>query len=512
MKKIFYFCFSFMAFICSCSNDIDAPSHIPFKEVKSDNWGLVTLDGEIIVKDEFKEEPTPVVNDIFYVGSGDYYYMYDINNPTKSIGDKYADIAVFTGELAPSVKKDEWIKYINKKGETKIELAKNIKKAYSFFFGYSLIVNNEDLCGAINTEGKTIIPLKYQSIIPINENEVYATRDDKNYIYNIKEKKEKEVKGSLFYHNDYILFEEEGKQGIKNKNGNVIIRPKYSRLKFIDNNAKVLLAALNEDGWGIIDLDGNIIVKHKYAWIEDCQNDMFIALRDWDEGYGLLNMNEDRLIKYGYKEMSFLYGTDYLIAQKDNDHTSYILDVQGTIVNEYSELGAYTIEDCDQSVESDYFDMEGCADLLLFNKEHNINNLFSYAGKSANKCANLMGLSLNVDDITDNKWFPEKSYTNTYGEVYIKLGFNQVIESYYDGWEKKYSYYSGSSCDKVDIRFKPKKAINEKKFEETIVSLLKQKGFKEKEENFDTIYYNETINVRISTDRYSTIYIDVSLK
>ena len=123
-----------------------------------------------------------------------------------------------------------------------------------------------------------------------------------------------------------------------------------------------------------------------------------------------------------------------------------------------------------------------------------------------------MGLSLNVDDITDNKWFPEKSYTNTYGVVYIKFGFNQVIESYYDGWEQKYSYYSGSSCDKVDIRFKPKKAINEKKIEETIVSLLKQKGFKEKEENFDTIYYNETINVRISTDRYSTIYIDVSLK
>ena len=96
-----------MAFICSCSDNINNLSHIPFKEVKSDNWGLITLDGEIIVKDEFKEEPSPVVNDIYYASSGDYYYMYNINNPTKTIGDKYVDVAAFTEDLAPSVKKDE---------------------------------------------------------------------------------------------------------------------------------------------------------------------------------------------------------------------------------------------------------------------------------------------------------------------------------------------------------------------------------------------------------------------
>lgn len=500
-----------MAFICSCSDNINNLSHIPFKEVKSDNWGLITLDGEIIVKDEFKEEPSPVVNDIYYASSGDYYYMYNINNPTKTIGDKYVDVAAFTEDLAPSVKKDEWIKYINKKGETKIELAKNIKKAYSFVFGYSLIVNNENLCGAINTKGKIVIPIKYQSITPVNEKEVYVTRNDKRYIYNIPEKKETEIKGSLFYHNDYILFEEEAKQGLKDKNGNIIIRPKYSRLKFLDNKGKVLLAALNEDGWGIINIDGDIIVKHKYSNISDCQNNMFIALRDWDEGYGLLNMNEDRLIKYGYKEMDFLIGTDYLIAQKNNDHTSYILDVEGNIVNEYSELGIYAIEDCDQSVESDYFDMEGCADFLLFSKDRNVNDLFSYANKNAGECANLMELSLNVDDITDDKWFPEKAYTSPYGEITLQLGFNKVLDTYYENWERKYRYHSNSRCNQAILELKPGKQLDERKFIEAIGNKLKQNGFNQSKEDSDK-YFNDKINVNVLADRYSTITLVVSKK
>ena len=100
--------------------------------------------------------------------------MYNIDNPIKSIGDKYIDIATFTEDLAPVVKKSEWIKYINKNGEIKIELSKKIKKAYSFTYGYSLIENDENLCGAIDTKGKTIVPMKYQSIIPLNEKEVYA--------------------------------------------------------------------------------------------------------------------------------------------------------------------------------------------------------------------------------------------------------------------------------------------------------------------------------------------------
>lgn len=512
VKKVFFSCITSLAIFCSCSDNTNYASHLAFKEVKSDSWGIMTVNGKIIVEDEYSEEPTPVVNDIFYVKTSESdYYMYNIDNPIKSIGDKYVDIAFFTDELAPVVKKGEWIKYINKKGEVKIDLSKKIKKANSFTFGYSIIENDENLCGAIDIKGKTIIPLKYQTVIALSEKEVYVQRDNKNYIYNISNKKEVEIKGYPL-NAEYIAYEEDGLYGLMDRSQKIQVRAKYKAIKMLINNGDAIFAVLNDDGWGIINSDGEIIIKHKYHHLMECQNDMFIALRDFDEGYGLLNMKEDRLIKYEYESMKFLPGTDLIVASKKNDNSYLILNKEGKIINEYSVLGNFAAENYDITVESDFFDMEACTDFLLFGDLKNVKDLFSYANKSSGECANLMELSLNTDDITDNTWFPEKKYTSSYGDIYIQLGFNQVIESYYEGWEKKYSFYSKSFCNKANLKLKSNKEINPTKFEEIIVNKLKQKGFSEKEEDGDTIYTDGKVNVKIYIDRYSTVYVYVKLK
>ena len=139
--------------------------------------------------------------------------------------------------------------------------------------------------------------------------------------------------------------------------------------------------------------------------------------------------------------------------------------------------------------------------------------MFSYAGKKSNECANSLELSLNVGDISNNTWFPEKEYTSSYGDIYIQLGFNKVMESYYDDWmEKNYRFYSDSHCNKANLKFKPNKEINGKQFEDAIISQLKKQGYTEKEDGVDTIFTNGKVNVKVYVDRYSTAYINVSLK
>ena len=511
MKKVLFICLTCIL-ISACTEKVNGPSHVAFKEVKSDKWGLMTLGGKVTIEDEYSAEPTPVVNEIFYVANSESdYYMYNINNPTSPVGNKYVDVSMFKDELAPTVKKGEWIKYIDKEGETKIELSKNIRKAYSFKYGYSLIENMEGLWGAINLKGSTIIPIKYSELSPISEEEVYACRDNKCYIYNISNKKETEIKGFPL-NEDYVIYEEDGKKGLMDRKGNIIIRAKYAHL-YLKDEKEILFAALNEDGWGIINANGETIIKHKYNSILDCKNNMFIALRDWDEGYGLLNMNEDRLVKYEYESMKFLPGTEYVVATKKKDFTSYVIDTEGKIIGEYSELGIFAPEEIDEMVVSDYFDMDGCITFLLFGKNRNINELFSYAGKKSNECANSLELSLNVGDISNNTWFPEKEYTSSYGDIYIQLGFNKVMESYYDDWmEKNYRFYSDSHCNKANLKFKPNKEINGKQFEDAIISQLKKQGYTEKEDGVDTIFTNGKVNVKVYVDRYSTAYINVSLK
>lgn len=492
MKKTFL-CLGLLTLLLnSCTNKGDYPSHIAFKETKNDRWELMTTEGKIVVENEFKEQPSFVFNDIFFVENTDgEFYMYNINKPTIPVGNKYIDVSIFTDEITPVVKKKEWIKCIDKKGNVKLELPKSIVEASSFEHGYSVTKNEEGFYGAVNMHGAVIIPYIYKGVKIIDKDMAFVSRDDKNYILTISTKKEKETK-DYTTDGEYFFYKEEGNIGLKDKKGKIIIRAKYEDLEFLPNDGqKEYLAALNNDGWGILNIKGETIIKHIYKSLVDYKDGIFIASRDWDEGYGLLNMKSERLIKYEYKNLNFLDGTDYLVGQKKNDNTYYVVDKQGNVVNEYSELGNYSLlrEGYGKVVKSDYFDFDKFAEYICFAENRSVENLFSFEGKSSQDCAEIMDLALNAGDISDNTWFPERTYTSPYGKLSVELGFNQVMEEYYEGYYTKYRFYNRSYCNKANLKLKLDKEQDSNEIEDAIIAKLKEHGYAESKED-DGIYYN----------------------
>ena len=104
------------------SNNKSVETHFPFKENHRDKWGLVDANGNILVADEFKSQPSTVINGMFFVQQDDGYELYSIKNPLLPVGEIYKNIAPFTGDITPAVKEGEGIKYIDKKGHIKFKL------------------------------------------------------------------------------------------------------------------------------------------------------------------------------------------------------------------------------------------------------------------------------------------------------------------------------------------------------------------------------------------------------
>ena len=445
------------------------PTHFPFKESRSDNWGLIDANGKILISDEFEEQPSEVINGMFFVEQGDGYEMYSIKRPTQPVGDIYKAIAPFTDDLTSSVKKDEGIKIIDKKGNVKYELPLSYKSATNFVNGYSIVTkveNGETKEGVFSSLGEEFFFPGYEIVYAHSNGAFLARKDTKMCLLDKKGEIIKDFGESTVVlsedgkHYIYCDVEDPLNEGLKTIKGENVVKPKYNVL-FFSEDGNVIFS--EKEKWGIMSLDGKILVKPRYYIIIDCQDGQFIASRD-GETYGLLNLKEERIIGFEYSTLFFLPNSKNLYAEKEGDKYAYIIDRKNREIAYFSQIetgvsslyksrffgfypSKYTV------VKSDYFDVEDCVNSLLYPQGKSYEDFYGFAGMRPGDCAEKMGTSFSYNDIDDdNGWLPMQTLEqNEYGTIYYNLGFDEVVEVYYDEddyWQLRPRYaYSNKPCN-----------------------------------------------------------------
>ena len=459
------------------------PTHYPFKESKKDRWGLVDANGKALVENEFKEEPSPVINGMFFAKKNGEFELYSVDNPTKTIGETYKAIAYFADGLAPCVKANEGIKYIDKNGDIKFELPLEYIYAKKFDNGYSLIGRKaeehsvEEDYGdesswlewdAVNTKGE-ITRIENASIESAFSNGWFLVSEKKsgygkeyyiqksngtaktqlkdynpNYLYDVFDDL---ISPDLQYY--IYLDDDESKYGVRNMDGENIIKAKYEELHFLKNGKMKFRDNddYNEE-WGVMDIKGNVLMKPRYSVVLLHDNDKYLVGKD--DKMALVNSKEDRLMGY---EHEVLYGlTDKVFITYDEGHKYEIITLDGKSIASFSEFTL--INNTYNIVKSDYFDAEACIKSLFIPSGSPIETLYGFYGMTPGNCAEMMGISLNKEDILNNNWFPYQFLElNEYGRVYYSLGFEKVVETYYDDddyWELRPRYaYSNSLCEAI---------------------------------------------------------------
>lgn len=461
------------------------PTHYPFKESKKDRWGLVDSNGKVLVENEFKEEPSPVINGMFFAKKNGEFELYSVDNPTKTVGETYKAIAYFADGLAACVKANEGIKYIDKKGNVKFELPLEYLYAKMFNNGYSLIGRKVDEHSSeedygeesswlgwdvVNTSGK-ITSFKDYSIESVlsNGNFLVSEKKSSNERNYIILNSDGTVKTQLKDYNPHYLYEvfddfispdlkyyvyyddDESKYGVRSMDGETILKAKYEEIHFLKNGKLSFREGegFDNEGWGVMDIKGNVLFKPRYSVILLHNNDEYLVGRD--EKMALLNSKEDRLI--GYEHEVLLGLTDKVFVAYDEGHKYELIMKDGKPIASYSEFTL--INNTYYTVKSDYFDAEACIKSLFNPSGSPIETLYGFYGMPPGDCANKMGISLSKDDIEgDNNWFPYQFLElNEYGRIEYSLGFEKVVETYYDAddyWELRPHYtYSNSFCEAI---------------------------------------------------------------
>lgn len=179
--------------------------------------------------------------------------------------------------------------------------------------------------GLIDRDNKVVLSPIYDSIGDIEEGVFSAVKDDKYYILDIKGNELFSSKKYTFIgksSNNYIVAGKKSKDGnIKmgyiNKNGKVLIKPKYNMAWDFKNGRALVKTESNENL--IIDKSGKIINKLKYEDVTpDEKNETFLFANE-DNLFGFLDEEGEVLIEPRFKNSSsFKDGMAIVSIDKDS--------------------------------------------------------------------------------------------------------------------------------------------------------------------------------------------------
>lgn len=331
MKKVHLLLFALILVLAGCSsNSENMITHIPYQVEKDGRWGLIDWEGNPLVEEEFKHRPSVVIDGMFCVkNSDDMYEIYTAEKKPKQIGEEYLSVGPFANGLAPVVKKDSRIIYINKEGKVIIELTKYnddpIVKAWPFDNGIAIIATASGKVGCINTKGEFVVPPIYVNITHAGDN-ILCILNDKYKVGYIDYKGKTLVEpqysyGSSFDKKGYALVALDEKDILIDKTGKELFKLKDD-MKIIGDcsDENLIPYCLDDDSYGYLNLKGEKAIKLS-SNIKKPTSFLngYAIFKNSDGDYGTINTKGEVVIRAKYDELRMSDGFDFILFEDDNE-------------------------------------------------------------------------------------------------------------------------------------------------------------------------------------------------
>ncbi len=364
-------------------------THIPFKETEKGRWGLISYDGQVLVSEEWENEPSEAIEGYVRVRNKDgKTQFFTVSEKVKQVGDDYVEASFHREGLCVAVKENSPIGYYDRKMslafEVKVLDGKAIESAGSFFDGLARVKDEDGKWGYINSKGELAIPCTFDDAEPFKDGLALVSKNEKKaaggsetqhgFINKAGETIIKFEAGKIYTSSSEGLIafsdDKEHKQwGFINHDGEKIIKPSE---KFAEVSPFYQGYATFSDGslCGIMDKKGEIIIRPKYKFATYADGLVMIndaSTSDDKNKYGFINLEGEKVVDPDY-ESAHQFHSDYAFVKRSTKWE--IIDKKGKSVGK-KDFYAINYRDenrlnmYDPLVSSDFIDIPGIASKML---------------------------------------------------------------------------------------------------------------------------------------------------
>lgn len=282
---------------------------------------------------------------------------------------------------------------------------------------YAVTIDEEKSCDIFNEQGEKIpnTVKKYGEIFAeqIDEDKSYGILNEQGEKILKAAKKYREIKSS--YKNCVVFKNRSEEYGLMDKEGDVVIRPKYNYLKALDD----LLIYSENDKYGLVSYKGDKICDAIYNEILPFQlNNKYTYALDNNE-WILIDKNGKDIHKNSFYYVS---GSEYI------EYPS--LTVMKSLTPSWYDL----------LVESDYVDVQAEVDkvMKLVKEDGSIDKL-SY-NTTPVEFANIYDIDYKASDLKDEKWMSQSLKSGKFirPSLSVKYNANVITPNYERKWKESY--------------------------------------------------------------------------
>lgn len=468
---------------------------LPVKIDQGDNWSFLAPDGKIIYQDEFKDQPSPVINNFFYVWENNAYTVYKAGDRPEAVPglEGLADCGFMSEGRIPAVRAGERIKYYDKSGKELFTLGpvdgKEIESVSVIFReGKASFCNEDGKYGYIDKDGNVVIKASYDVADAFRDGYATVMKDE---IWRVIDREGKEVyklkEGSfpVSISGDRLAVTKEERVEIVNlKNGESKKLPsKVNAIEWFDDKL-IVFSSDGEDG--LMTIEGETLIRARYRYLFPDGQGNFVALTDKKRGL-VISQDGETLLDLGecigiapYGSMVRNYyglstGFEGVIYESSDSYSLFTSDEKSP--RSYANIEC-NLTPLNEMVRSQYFNAASAAEKLA-----------SYFDGSA-----FGGVKLGDRPTSflqgEPKDFAYRDYYTitdlTGGSKYLIDASAKDLDSYFaiseqipDGYwyRTEYKFNPDSSIDLIEIDLT---TLNDKCYDalrDALVPLLKQKGW-----------------------------------
>jgi len=340
---------------------------------------MISSDGEVLFSAEFKEEPTVAINGRFIVkNSVGLYEYYTAEKKPRKIGGEYVEAALFTDDVAPVVRKDHGVELIDKDGNTVCSLdnaeGRHIQTVSDFSEGLA-VITTADGVGCIDTKGNIVIKPVYASIGRCSEGKMIAvdakyrgkSSDELKFcvldkkgnvtaefsVKNMKDRGECFKEGCL----PVSVIAEDGttEAGLIGADGEWVVKPS-SKTRDVSDVYNNHFIYSDGDGYGLKNIDGETVIRAKYRSLVFGSDDVLIFENDKGE-YGIIDIEGNKLTGDTFNKAYGLFKKKYMLTRMGRNNWE-LIDIEGNSVSRKTDIYDISLGFGPWTVHSDFFAYE----------------------------------------------------------------------------------------------------------------------------------------------------------
>ena len=277
--------------------------YLPVMLKGSDKWSILNVEtGELVAKDAFKESPSPVTDDMFWVYNDnnriDFYNVADCKTPVNK--EPFGSATCFSDGYAVVSKPGKPLQVINKQCETVAELSPSVLTSSMFSHGRAMIHTDLDKYGYIDVKGDTVIGANLGFGATFNEDDValvsFNDASDSLKVISVIDKNGKKLfdldndkyKVLTPYYRMGVLIVGRGDTVVcLDHNGKEVPNPHETPKKIKDMNYRNCVYAgddrymvIKGDRMGLVDKDNNTLIPFEYKFLQNLSPSRYVVAKD----------------------------------------------------------------------------------------------------------------------------------------------------------------------------------------------------------------------------------------